>query len=236
MIDRISSQNINFTGKSFKNARYSDEVCDYAAVPIAKVKDSFLHVLPAEAYRSYADIVETKVRLVKKIFGFGVEENSKALPLYKGPLQKSAGFSTENGGYGGAWLKGDLNTPLSTVDVHTCAAFNLVDSSSNQHFLYHVYNGPKSGTSVIKIKNFIQESFPNFDRVNIIPGDVFQTKNAVDNILSAINDINPKAEKHFYHFSVENPEIVAHRGELSYIENTKPSSVSFQEISNQYNR
>ena len=96
--------------------------------------------------------------------------------------------------------------------------------------MYHVYSHTTSG----KIKELIQNEFPRFNKVNIMPGDQFQTNSTVNNILEAVNEVNPKAIRQYYHMPVENPEVVSINGDLKYLENKKPDEMTFTEV-NQYN-
>lgn len=157
-------------------------------------------------------------------FKFPVSEEMKK---YDGELGTDAGYSTKAGGYGGSWLLDDINVPLSTKDVHDCALVNLVNTETDEQLLYHVYS--KTGSA--SIERFIKNMFPRFDLVNIMPGDQFQTKLTVGKILTAIDNINPQAEKKYYHAPVENPEIVAVNGKLEYIESDK-NSMSFRIMEN----
>lgn len=227
MANLISALKINFTGLAiFRKANPAQDLYKKAGEYAKQAKLS-VNEIPADSFRAYANIKENhNVKLIKKWFSFGIENNTQPLPVYRGSTAKNAGFSTETGGYGGGWLKSDINTPLSTTDVHTCAALNLVDEKNGQHLLYHVYHG----TSANCIKSFILEKFPNFNKANILPGDAFETNNTVNKILAAVNEINPKAEKKFSFFASENPEVVAHGGDLSYIENKPYKSMTFRQI------
>ena len=225
MLNSVSSQNINFTDRTFSNIVRMDDFEGEAVEYITKKGKKTVLEIKSEYFRANAKF-EEKIRLVKKLFSYGHEHNSKPLPAYKGTLDKNKGYSTETGGYGGGWLLSNINTPLSTTDVHTCGALNLVNDLDEEHLFYHVLDE----TTPKQIKTFIKENFPRFNKVNIVPGDRFETNNTVNNILSAINEINPMAEKNFYHFSSENPEIVAHKGILSYVEGQKPKEVTFRQV------
>jgi len=232
MINSISSSNINFQGRTFSRAEATEAVeafDDFGAGLLSKggkkAKKAITEI-GSEHFRAYANIPNKKVCLVKKIFGYGLEKGSIELPIYKGPTSKEAGLSTETGGFGGGWIEGNLDTPLSTTDIHTCAGINLVDDLSERHIFYHVFHD----TSANDIKVFIKEKMPRFNKINIISGDRHKTNETVNRILSATNEINPKSEKHFYHFATENPEVVAHKGDLSYVKGQKPENVTFKEV------
>lgn len=219
----------NFTGKTIRKTKAFDDLCDETFEKIHSRKKHTSCNVPLETYKAYANLDYNKVALMKKQFGFAVCGDSKALPHYNGLISENSGFSTEAGGYGGGWIKAGLGTPLSTKDIRTCATVNLVNEANNEHLLYHVFHE----TSAKDIEQFIRETFPKFNKVNIIPGDQLKTTVTTQNIMSALNKINPRADKHFYHFASENPEVVALDGNLSYIPNTSPTTVSFKEV-NQY--
>lgn len=239
MINPISQQKIAFTGKSFNKIPYSEELCSKARDIIARSSDCCdekllpkNEVLP-ETFQAYANITYGKnADLIRRNYGYQARDNSIELPVYTGPKNKSAGFSTEvctteeARSYGGGWLKASIDTPLSTSDIYTCAAFNLVNEAEGEHFLFHVHHKTKAED----IRSLILEKFPRFNKVNIIPGEMFKTVNTVDSIISAVDKTNPNAEKNFYHFPTLSPEVVAHKGTLSYVQDRKPKTVTFQEV------
>lgn len=231
MINKISQTQTTFTGLRLqKLKRCADEA--YIAIKnrIQVYDGTEAHT---SAYRAYAQVIESpKAALVeKKIFGFGTKDSIPVKP-YNDCKAEFVGFSTEGeGGYGGGWIKANLGTPLSTANIHTCAAINLIDKSNNKHFLYHVYHG----TTPDDIEKFLLQEFPTFDTVNIIPGDNYGTKTTVNNIITALDNINQKAQRRFYHFSTEAPEIVAHNGEFSYIERKNNyDEMTFTEVGNNF--
>jgi hypothetical protein len=226
MIYSVSQQNINFTGKTFFRSGRLDDFCDDIVDKSKnKIKKSAQEI-SSEHFRAYANIDSKKVNLIKNAFGYQAETNSISLHPYKASLAKNAGFSTETGGFGGGYLHSSLDVPLSTTDIHTCAGMNLVNEKTNEHIFLHVFDA----TTTDEIVMFIKEKFPKFNRLNLIPGDLYQTNKTVNNILSAVAQINPKAEKQFYHFSSDAPEVVAHKGALSYVENQNAGNVSFEEV------
>jgi len=170
-------------------------------------------------------VLPKQKRLERKGFGYGVEESS-ALPLYEGPQNKADGLSTQSGGYGGGWLKADMNVPLSTCDVHTCAAVHLVNDETGEQFLHHVHHD----STYPQVEEFLREKFKDFNRVNIVAGDQPKTQNTTNVILAAINKLNPKARINHFHFPTKAPEIVAHQGELSYLPAQKDGSMAFKEL------
>lgn len=223
MINSIyDSQQVNFKGKSFSKKGFK-ECEDCCEKTIKKYKKA-----AAETYRAY--FIKSYPQLEKSMWGYKVPVNSQELKSYSGIMKKTAGFSTEAGGYGGGWIKSNIDTPLSTKDVHTCALLNLVNENTGEQMIYHVFDHTNSAG----IKELIKNEFPRFTKANILPGDQHQTNNTVNNIIDAIDDINPKVLKQYYHMPVENPEIVAIGGELRYIENLKPDIMTFTEITNQY--
>ena len=134
-----------------------------------------------------------------------------------------AGFSTENlTDVGGGYLKADCLTPLSTTGVRTCAVLNLVNEETGESALYHVLDE----TNAEKIQEFIRTIFPNFTKVNIVGGDQFKTVNTMRKIIQAVENVNPYADKFFYHTVSENPEIIAYGGDMYYMKG-KTGSVSF---------
>lgn len=159
------------------------------------------------------------------------------LKKYNGPMTPEAGLSTESGkGYGGGWIKAKLDTPLSTTDVQSCAALNLVNNKSGEHFLYHVYDE----TSAKQIENFILKEFPDFDKINITKGEMQTTKHTVKRIIQALDDINPAIEKNIFDAGGGNPEFVAWKGEMSYIPNhngedsVNYNKASFKEVAQSF--
>lgn len=223
MINTNYNTSISFQGKSFRADRYAEDFVDAA---VEEIKKKALKA-GAEFQRAYQSVTITpRVKLQRMEYGYR-GENSTVLTKYKGPKE---GLSTEGGGYGGGWLKADLNTPLSTKDIHTCAAVHL--ANDNEHFLLHVYHSTKAED----LRGFIQEKFPRFNRVNIVPGDMLETNRTVNEILAAVTPLNPKVKPNFYHFASHDPEIVAHKGELSYIETYKNAinKMSFEEVKEQY--
>jgi hypothetical protein len=157
------------------------------------------------------------------------------LPKYEGPVSRSAGISTESlfekndkkaTCYGGGWLKADLDTPLSTKDVHTCSAVHLVDESVGEHFLYHVHHD----TPQWELEAFLLKEFPYFNKINIFPGDSLVTQKTTEKILESITNINPKADVNFYHSPVDNPELVAYKGALSFLPPNNDGKMTFNEV------
>lgn len=231
MINAITSnQQISFTGKTYskKAMRECEEFCEDFCKNIKKGKKKFKKPSSAN-YRAYTTGIVNTNNLERCPFGYKAR-NSKELIPYTGSLDKAVGFSTEAGGYGGGWLKADTNTPLSTKDVHNCALLNLVNENTNEQMLYHVYGFTQANT----VKDFVADKFPRFTKVNIMPGDQFQTNSTVNNIVEAINEINPKAPKQYYHMPVENPEVISVNGELQFLPNSNPKDMTFQQITNQY--
>ncbi len=158
----------------------------------------------------------------KYIFNYCPSDDAKRIEPYKGPKDMTSGISTEDPNLGGGWLLSDINTPLSTTGVRTCAVLNLVDEDTNTHTLYHVYH--KTGVS--GIKNFITTEFPHFTHVNIVGGDQYQTVYTMSRIVDAVNEVNPDAEKTFYYTVTDNPELVAYKGEMYYMKG-KSGKLSF---------
>ncbi len=218
-----NTPSLNFTGKTFSKKNFKDfeEVYETGGKKFKKVSSKLF-----EAYTK----PKNRISLERDIWGYKVPVGSKPLAKYTGTKVKTAGFSTESGGYGGGWIKAGIDTPLSTKDVHTCALVSLVNENTNEQLMYHVYSFTTAG----KIKELIKNEFPRFNKVNIMPGDQFQTNSTVNNILEAVNDINPKAIRQYYHMPVENPEVISVNGELRYLENKKPDEMTFTEV-NQYN-
>ncbi len=224
MINNIySTPQISFTGKTFsrKQLLECEDFCEIAGKKIKKIS--------SKNFQAYT-MPKNTICLERCAFGYKVPVGSQPLKEYTGTRVKTAGFSTESGGYGGGWIKASCDTPLSTKDVHTCALVNLINENKNEQLMYHVYAFTTAG----KIKELIKKEFPRFTKVNIMPGDQYQTNSTVNNIVEAIKDVNPKAIKQYYHMPVENPEVVAIKGELKYLENKNPDKMTFTEI-DQYN-
>lgn len=230
MINEISFSQLSFTGKTRRYNGFAVDLCESAANKIFKqVEPKFSKKPVSENYRAYSQVfLPTEVKFSKQMHGYGVEGKSVELPLYAGTKKVSDGFSTEVGGYGGGYILSDVKTPLSTTDVHTCACLNLVDGTSDEQLLYHVFHG----TSSADIRKFVNNFFPNFTKINIVPGDMLQTSKTVKNILEAVSDINPKIEPNFYHFPCYNPEIVAYKGDLFFIKHSNEGNVTFKQVKN----
>lgn len=159
------------------------------------------------------------------------------LKKYNGPMAHEAGFSTESGkGCGGGWLMAKLDIPLSTTDVQSCAVLNLVNKASDEHFLYHVYDE----TPANQIEEFILKEFPNFDKINIVKGEMQTTKHTIKRIIQALDNINPTIEKNIFDAGGGNPEFVAWKGEMSYIPNhngedsIRYNKASFKEVTQSF--
>jgi len=168
-------------------------------------------------------------KIVKKVYNYSTEANSVSVRPYRGPLATTAGFSTEEGGFGGGWLKGAVSTPLSTTDVHTCAVLNLVNMDTLEQFLYHVFHQTNSN----KIEEFIRKIFPKFTHVNIVGGDQFQTVNTMRKIAEAVDNVNSNAPKTYWHTLSENPQLVAYQGDIFYVKG-KSGQVSFVQDTKNY--
>lgn len=168
-------------------------------------------------------------KIVKKAFNYSIDSGSVPLKPYKGPMAETAGFSTEEGGFGGGWIKGAIDTPLSTTDVHTCAVLNLVNTDSLEQVLYHVFHK----TNASKIEEFIRKIFPNFNQVNIVGGGQFPTVNTMRKIAEAVNNVNPNAPKTYFHSVCENPQIVAYKGDMFHMKG-KSGQVSFVQNADNY--
>lgn len=185
----------------------------------------------AEESRSYYNnyclnsFVETTPEIEYSGFGYKVSNKSKQMKEFDN--ETSSGFSTP-AEIGGTWLKGNTNTPLSTKGVHDCAVLNLVNENNDSQMLYHI--SPKSETE--DIVDLIKKEFPRFTKANIMLGDVFDTKKTFNKALSALDEINPKAEKNYYHALADNPEVVAVDGELQYIKNPSKHDMSFKTQTN----
>lgn len=224
MINSIQYTNpITFTGKTYskKHLKECEETFEYGR---KKIKD-----IPLHRIQNFI-VNDTHLRLDKDVFGYKAQK-STPLELYCGKRNKDFGFSTESGGYGGGWIKASINTPLSTKDVHTCALVNLINETTGEQLLYHVFHK----TTKNEIKNLIQGELPRFTKANIMPGDQFQTTSTTKRIIEAIDELNPKVEKEFFHMSDFNPEVVAINGKLEYIPNKNPDKMTFIEITDQYN-
>ncbi len=169
------------------------------------------------------------MKIVKKSFNYSTEANSVPVSIYKGPLNKTAGMSTEENGYGGGWLIGSVDTPLSTTDVHTCAVLNLVNMNTFKQLLYHVFHE----TNSLKIENLIRKVFPDFTNVNIVGGQQFPTVNTMRKIAEAVDNVNPNAPKTYYHTLCDNPELVAYKGNISYVKG-KSGEISFVQDTEHY--
>ncbi len=168
-------------------------------------------------------------RIVKKSFNYSTETGSVQVRPYIGTLERSVGISTEEGGYGGGYLTGNIDTPLSTTDVHTCALLNLFNEYTSKQALYHVHHK----TPVQQIVDFIRKIFPDFSGVNIAGGDQFQTVNTMRKIAEAVDNVNPNAPKTYFHTVCENPQLVACDGEISYIKG-KSGQLSFIQDTEHY--
>ena len=210
-------------------------VASRQTIPTSKV--------PAENFRAYAnveniDLNKLKFRRSRKMEGCGVKGISKPLPAYNGPIERNVGLSTLHGRIGGGWVKGSLNTPLSTPMPYDCAVLNLINEDKQEHILFHVYTGAKTdgskGTSIEDIEAFINKYFKEFNKVNILLGKNLETRSTVENILYALEKVNPEAEKTFFHIPVNEPEIVAYQGGLSHLGDETRHLVSFAETSNFY--
>lgn len=152
--------------------------------------------------------------IVKKSFNYSVELNSRPVLPYSGPVKRTAGFSTETPLLGGGWLDGTIDTPLSTTGVRTCAVLNLVDEETAKQILYHVFHN----TSADRITEFIREKFPKYTRVNLVGGDQLKTRETMMKILKAVDRVDPFAPKVYYHTLCENPQLVAYKKEIYYLE------------------
>lgn len=237
MINSVQQNQIAFSGKSFKKIDKFGDFADEFAEEI-RYKNNNKRKPSVENYRAYANIkASSGIKLEKGEYGYKAV-NSTPLPVYKGPKGTTAGLSTEyglgdpNAGYlGGGWIEADLNTPLSTRGVGSCVALNLIDKADNRHILYHVLDD----TTADDIEKFIREKIPNFDEVNIAPGDHVKTNSTFNRVLTAVSNVNEKAPQNFYHFSSEAPEIVAWNDTLSHIESPHPTKMAFKEMDNYYN-
>lgn len=226
MIKPVSNSNISFTGKNvfpFYNLASKLE---------KGPREVKYFGIPAQNYKIYLNIPKTKpIKLIKGANGYSVGKNSEPLGVYKGSKDPFDGYSTEaEGGFGGGWLKSNMNIPLSSRNFHSCAGLNLIDKQNKMQMFFHVYHK----TTTEDIINFILEKFPQFNKVNIIPGDTPKTNITTNNIIKAVNAINPKVEKHFYHFSTSAPEVVSCKGKLSYVENSPKDKMTFSEKINYY--
>lgn len=226
MINSVSNSNISFTGRNISPFNS----CPIKTKSVAKKVEYF--GIPAQNYKMFLNINKTKpIKLVRETYGYSVGKDSTPLEIYTGPQKTLAGYSTEaEGGFGGGWIKGRMNMPLSSRNFHSCAGLNLVNEEGKTQIFFHVYHE----TTTEDIINFISQKFPQFNKVNIIPGDNPKTNNTVNNILKAVNAVNQDAEKHFYHFSSSEPEVVAYNGKLNYVENSPKDKMTFFEKINYY--
>jgi len=174
--------------------------------------------------RSFNDSFEYSdaVKYSKKIFNYAPQK-SKPVETYLGSRNYKAGFSTEDiEDVGGGYLKADCSVPLSTTGVRTCAVLNAVDEKTNENVLWHVHHE----TPVKRIEEFLRKFLPDFTKVNIVGGDRFKTAVTMKKIVQAVENINPYAEKTYYHTVSENPELVAYDGGIYYVKGKK-GTVSF---------
>ena len=181
-------------------------------------------------YRAYSQIEPktTIERLYRKFYGYAVSKKSIPLSEYKGPSQKSDGFSTliTNTDLGGGWLEGSLDVPLGTNSPHDCAILNLINTKTNRQILFHVH--PRSQKS--DIRYFINTKFKNYNSVNILSGDNKGTIETVKKIVDALDSVNSKAKKEFYHLNSFEPEVVGYGGKLSAIKNNSEGRANFVEV------
>lgn len=219
MINNVAFSQLNFSGKSFKFPKGGEfidaECCSKTFVNRGLENDT---------------VRFSTVNLKRKWGMCFAAPDAEPLPIYKGSLEKNAGLSTEKGGYGGGFLQAGLETPLSTTDVHSCVAAQFVDMGTKKHFLYHIMEAEQIADTV----KFIKSKFPDFQKINIVTGDHIGTQNTTNNLLKALDIISPKAKKKFYHFPQENPEIVAHNGDLSYIPRVTSKGTTFKEVDQYY--
>ena len=166
-------------------------------------------------------------QIEKFCFNYSLSNSSSPLKTYDGPLDN--GISTEDPQLGGGWLVGNINTPLSTTGVRTCAVLNLVNEDKGEHILYHVYHK----TTADKIEQFINDKMPDFTYANIVGGDQFKTVNTMRKIINALDNVNPHAPKYFYHSLSENPEIVAYNGDMFYMKGVS-DDLSFERNDKNY--
>lgn len=171
----------------------------------------------------------SEAKIVKKLFNYSSEINSAPIMPYNGSMSKTAGLSTECGGYGGGWLTGSIDTPLSTTDIHTCAVLNLFNINTLKQVLFHVYHK----TNANRIEQFIRKYFPDFTHVNIVGGDQYPTINTIRKIEEAVNNVNINAPKKYWHTLCHNAQIVAKNGEISHIKG-KAGKVSFVQDTEHY--
>jgi|GEM_PF-2961376 len=176
---------------------------------------------------------DSKYKFEKKIFNYAPQKDSFFIKKYTGPMKKTDGISTEASNYGepygGGWLLSDINTPLSTSGVYTCAVLNLVNEKDNSHILMHVLHSTPSHY----IKEFIDEKFSDFTKANIVGGEQLETIKTMKSILAAVKDINPDIKTCFYNTVTQNPEIIAYKGEIFYMPN-KTCSLSFAQNKENY--
>ncbi len=218
MLNNITSSKINFSGNSFKfPPRVEFKDFEVTTKPIQGLKEDVV---------SLKNHLNTNVKLERKWGMCYATHDASSLPRYEGSFDKTAGFSTESGRFGGGWLKADLDKPLSTSEVHDCVAVQFVNEPSGEHFFYHIlFEKPARA-----IAEFVKEKFPNFHKVNIVTGDHIGTQQTTNSLLKAIKEINPETEVKFYHFPVDNPEIVAYKGDLNYISRPKSRDNTFLEL------
>ena len=157
------------------------------------------------------------MKFFKKIFNYA-PKISEAIDVYKGPMEINAGLSTEAiKDIGGGYLKANCRTPLSTTGVRTCAILNAVNENGGESVLYHVHDE----TYADKIEKFLRKFIPDFTKVNIVGGDQYKTVDTMKEIVKAVDNVNPNADKIFYHTVSENPELVAYGGDMYYIKDSK---------------
>lgn len=230
MINAVSYSQVNFSGKSFRDSKkFAKEASRFAEEYSLPGYDVL------QAYKSQVfSHPRYKVLLEKKIFGYSSRESS-ILPKCEGTVSKLEGISTEAlveknekkaTCYGGGWLRADISTPLSTKDVHTCSAVHLVDDGAGEHFLYHVHHD----TPQWELEAFLLKEFPYFNKINIFPGDALLTQKTTEKILESVANINSKADINFYHSPVENPELVAYKGALSFLPPKDDGKMTFKEV------
>jgi hypothetical protein len=161
--------------------------------------------------------------------GYGYSTyDAKELEIYSGSYRKDFGKSTEFGDYGGGYLLGKIEQPLSTAGIHDCAALNLIDEKSGKQFLYHVY--AKSNETAIE--KLINEKFPKYTRINIVPGDSEHTTKTVKKILNVLQNKNPECPAEFYYLPSKNAEVVAVNGDVNVIYHQGTAKPTFEVESN----
>lgn len=224
MLNGVGYSQVNFSGKSFKFPKGLQG--EYLLEKYGENHPHNRNFCETNVIKAkYAPFINENVELRRENYGYAAIDSSP-LELYKGTTDKTAGLSTESGGYGGGWVKANLDTPLSTKDIHTCAGLHLVNEFTNEHLLYHVHHD----TLGYEIQNIIKNIFPDFNKVNIIPGDQPRTQNTTNSILNAVKKINRKAEVKFYHNPINMPEIIAYKGEMSYLPSKNDGSMTFTEV------